>query len=183
MRTINIGTQVKLTNSCKHRLRLTRAKVLLCVTSLAVPLVSTAVVKAQCKMFDEIISAYSKARQTSGSTGRKRGTARQRKPQVVADAPDVPVPNAFKFDEFSKIAGCDMKARLDNFAIQLQNAPTAAGSIVTYSVPTNGRNYGRDLAARARDYLVQVRGIDASRIVTIDGGQRNNLTTQLWISR
>jgi hypothetical protein len=36
-------------------------------------------------------------------------------------------------------------------------------------------------AARAKEYLVKVRGIDARRIVTIDGGHREDLTVELYI--
>src|SRR6266566_2277311 len=34
---------------------------------------------------------------------------------------------------------------------------------------------------RAKDYLVNTRGIDAGRIVTIDGGCRSDLSVELWI--
>jgi hypothetical protein len=35
-------------------------------------------------------------------------------------------------------------------------------------------------AKRAQDYLVKVRGIDSSRIVTIDGGRRDRLEVELY---
>jgi hypothetical protein len=39
---------------------------------------------------------------------------------------------ARKFDEFSDIQSSDLMARLDNFAIQLQNEPTVKGFILVY---------------------------------------------------
>ena len=173
-----------------HRPRFTAVRVVLSVTSLIVSLFPTAIVKAQCDALSAIMSAYSRARQASGPRRQSKGTRRQRKvtkpqPEPVVDAPDVAIlrGHAQKWDEFGNIRGCDMKARLDNFAIQLQNEPSSTGYIATYSVPVNGRNFGEDLAERAKDYLVNTRGIEASRIATVNGGQRNELTTQLWIAR
>ncbi|HJT66320.1 MAG TPA: hypothetical protein VJ749_07700, partial [Pyrinomonadaceae bacterium] len=34
---------------------------------------------------------------------------------------------------------------------------------------------------RAKDYLVNTRGIEAGRITVVDGGCRSDLTVQLWI--
>ncbi|HST51145.1 MAG TPA: hypothetical protein VLJ61_10860, partial [Pyrinomonadaceae bacterium] len=34
---------------------------------------------------------------------------------------------------------------------------------------------------RAKDYLVTTRGIDASRVVTVDGGYKEDLTVELWV--
>jgi len=36
-------------------------------------------------------------------------------------------------------------------------------------------------AQRAKDYLVNTRGIDAGRLVTVDGGCRSDLSVELWI--
>jgi len=44
-----------------------------------------------------------------------------------------------KFDEFPDIARNDEKARLDNFAIELQNDPTATAYVVVYP-GRNGRS-------------------------------------------
>ena len=43
-----------------------------------------------------------------------------------------PAPKARKFDEYGNIRFNDEKARLDNFAIQLQNEPTSQGYIIGY---------------------------------------------------
>jgi hypothetical protein len=90
----------------------------------------------------------------------------------------LPNPNR-KFDEYGNIRFNDEKARLDNFAIQLQNEPTAQGYIIGYgSCGTEGQTR----ANRAKDYLVNTRGIDGGRLVVVDGGCLPELLVQLWIS-
>lgn len=84
-----------------------------------------------------------------------------------------------KFDEYGNIRFNDEKARLDNFAVQLQNEPSATGYIIGYG---NCDAQGMTRANRAKDYLVNTRGIDASRITTVDGGCLPDLQVQLWIS-
>jgi hypothetical protein len=83
-----------------------------------------------------------------------------------------------KFDEYGNIRFNDEKARLDNFAIQLQNEPTSRGAIVGYG---SCDAEGMTRANRAKDYLVNTRGIDAGRIDVIDGGCLPELQVQLWI--
>jgi hypothetical protein len=86
-----------------------------------------------------------------------------------------------KFDEFPNIKFDDEKARLDNFAIQLQNEPGSRGYILVYSGPRDRAGDAQKRADRARDYLVITRGLDANRIVTILGGQRTAQTVELWL--
>ena len=83
-----------------------------------------------------------------------------------------------KFDEYGNIRFNDEKARLDNYAIQLQNDPGAEGYIIAYGTCAGE---GQTRADRAKNYLVNTRGIDAARITTIDGGCRADLTVELWI--
>ncbi len=83
-----------------------------------------------------------------------------------------------KFDEYGDIRFNDEKARLDNYAIQLQNEPGSQGYIIAYG---NCAGAAQARADRAKDYLVNTRGIDAGRLVTIDGGCRSDLTVELWV--
>jgi K319-like protein len=83
-----------------------------------------------------------------------------------------------KFDEYGNIRFNDEKARLDNYAIQLQNDPTSTGLILVYG-SCEGEAQSR--GDRAKDYLVNTRGIEAGRITVVDGGCRSDLTVQLWI--
>jgi hypothetical protein len=85
---------------------------------------------------------------------------------------------ATKFDEYGNIKFNDEKARLDNYAIQLQNQPGTTATIIAYG-SCAGEAQAR--ADRAKDYLVNTRGIEAGRITTVDGGCRSDLTVQLWI--
>ncbi len=87
-------------------------------------------------------------------------------------------PLAVKFDEYGNIRFNDEKARLDNYAIQLQNQPGSTATIIAYG-SCEGEAQAR--ADRAKDYLVNTRGIEAGRITTVDGGCRSDLTVQLWI--
>jgi hypothetical protein len=86
-----------------------------------------------------------------------------------------------KYDEYGNIRFNDEKARLDNYAIELQNNPGAQGYIIAYGGRVGRAGEAQRRADRARDYLVNTRGIDSSRIVTVDGGYREELTVQLWI--
>jgi hypothetical protein len=92
--------------------------------------------------------------------------------------PVKPVAVARKFDEYGNIRFNDEKARLDNYAIALQNEPTAQGTIIAYGTCDEE---GQKRAQRAKDYLVNTRGIDAGRIVVVDGGCMPELKVELWI--
>ena len=83
-----------------------------------------------------------------------------------------------KFDEYGNIRFNDEKARLDNYAIRLQQAPTDAATIIVYGSCAGEAQQRGD---RAKDYLVNTRGIEAGRITVVDGGCRADLTVQLWI--
>src|SRR5207245_8103011 len=83
-----------------------------------------------------------------------------------------------KFDEYGNIRFNDEKARLDNYAIQLQNEPTATGYIIVYGSCTGE---GMTRGNRAKDYLVNTRGIDGSRITVIDGGCMPDLKVELSV--
>ena len=86
--------------------------------------------------------------------------------------------NPTKFDEYGDIRFNDEKARLDNYAIQLQNQTGSQGYIIAYGT-CEGQGQAR--ADRAKNYLVNTRGIEATRITTIDGGCRADLAVELWI--
>ncbi len=83
-----------------------------------------------------------------------------------------------KFDEYADLRFNDEKARLDNFAIQLQQEPGTQGYYVIFG-SCDGEADQR--SARAVDYLVNNRGIDRSRITVVNGGCRETLTVELWL--
>jgi hypothetical protein len=99
---------------------------------------------------------------------------------AIISTPPPPV-TPRRFDEFPSIAFDDDKARLDNLAIELQNNPGATGYIIVYSGRASTPARADQLGARARTYLVQTRGIDANRVVVINGGFRETNAFELWL--
>ena len=93
----------------------------------------------------------------------------------------IEAPTPFQFDTYGNIPRNDVKARLDNFANALQENPGAQGYIIAYGGRRGPAGEAQRRADFARDYLVNTRGIDAGRLVTIDGGFREEATTELWI--
>ena len=86
--------------------------------------------------------------------------------------------------EFDVCCSCsfdDQKARLDNLAIELQNDPSTTSYVIAYAGRTSRAGQADRLLARARDYLVQKRGVDQSRIVTLNGGFREEDCVELWV--
>lgn len=94
----------------------------------------------------------------------------------------LPVPvECRKFDEYPAIAYNDEKARLDNYAIGLQNDPAATAYIIVYPGQRGRANDVQRQTNRAVDYLVNSRGINAQRIVTVVGPTRDVLMVDLWL--
>ena len=92
---------------------------------------------------------------------------------------------ARKFDEFTRVGGCDHSARLDNFAIQLQTEPEMIGYVIAYGPEGEASGTGNFRLRVSLDYLVNSRGIDPQRIKTIYGGRYKDLeesVSELWIA-
>ena len=105
--------------------------------------------------------------------------------ECAADcAVSVPLPRLIsrKFDEFPDIARNDEKARLDNYGIELQNDPTATAYVIVYPGKSGKRGEVQQHANRIVEYLVNSRGLDKSRIVTLVGPTRDHLYVELWIT-
>jgi len=86
--------------------------------------------------------------------------------------------------EFDTCCSCsydDLKARLDNLAVELQNDPTTTTYVFAYGGRTSVVGQADRLLVRARDYLVTQRGIDASRIILVNGGYREEDCVEVWI--
>jgi hypothetical protein len=96
----------------------------------------------------------------------------------------IPVPRIVsrKFDEFPDIQRNDEKARLDNFVIEMQNDPKATGYVVIYPGRGGKRGDVQHHASRIVEYIVNSRGIDQHRIVTLVGSPRNELFVELWVT-
>lgn len=88
---------------------------------------------------------------------------------------------AQKYDEFGAINLEDEWARLDNFAIGLQNDPMATGYIIIYGGRKSKKGYAAATIKRMKTYLVRQRRMDAARLKTIDGGLREDPSGELWL--
>jgi hypothetical protein len=105
--------------------------------------------------------------------------------ECAADcAVSIPLPKIMgeRFDDFGDLARNDEKARLDNFAIALQNDPTATGYVIVYPGTASKRRDVQDHFGRVIEYLVASRQIDQNRIKTIEGRKRDQLHVELWIA-
>lgn len=84
-------------------------------------------------------------------------------------------PVAQQVDEFGNIANDDVRGRLDNYFVQLQNDPSAQGYIITYG---SARDVQRR-EALIRNHI-KFRNFDASRITFVRGGNTGELRTVLF---
>lgn len=90
-------------------------------------------------------------------------------------------PEARKLDEYGKIALKDENARLDNYVIELNTDPTSQGYIIAYGGRASRAGDAKKMADRAKSYLVKTRGLEAQRIMAVDGGFREEPLIELWI--
>lgn len=86
-----------------------------------------------------------------------------------------PLPKPVPIDEFGPLANDDVRNRLDQFFIELQNNPNDTGYIINYGPP-------RLVAARERLIRnhITFRRFDPSRIVIVNGGEEPEIRTSLW---
>jgi hypothetical protein len=77
------------------------------------------------------------------------------------------VPTSSEFDRFEAVPNDEVKARVDNFYIALNNDPSAAGYII---------NYGTDKEVAKREKqirdAIKFRNYDASRVTFVRGGDK-----------
>ena len=74
------------------------------------------------------------------------------------------------------------KTRLGGLADELRNDPAAQGYLICYGGRRSRRDEARRRCERAQGYLsTHFRGIDALRLVTVDGGFRERPTVELWL--
>lgn len=86
-----------------------------------------------------------------------------------------------EFDECDNCTYDDQKARLDNLAVELQNDPSTRAYIIAYGGRYSPISQVEVLMKRARDYIVEQRGIDASRLAIVNGGFREGDSVELWV--
>jgi hypothetical protein len=93
----------------------------------------------------------------------------------------------YPFDRFGNIRFYDAQARLDNFVIQLfalkEKEPQWRGYIVVYA---GRRSYIGEAQYKAncfKNYLVRVRKMDPASLFAADGGFREEMEVNLYLSR
>lgn len=86
-----------------------------------------------------------------------------------------------KFDEYGNLAITEEHKRLDGFALMLQNEANTQGFIIAYAGRRARAGEAQARAERAKNYLVNTRHIESARIVTVDGGYREELTVELFV--
>ena len=92
-----------------------------------------------------------------------------------------PAPAARLIDSFGEIYISDLKSRLDNFAVELQNAPDARGVIAVYGAKHKFPGWPVRRAKMSANFLAFSRGLDASRVSVINGGLRDDTLFELWV--
>jgi hypothetical protein len=86
-----------------------------------------------------------------------------------------------KIDEYEELNTDDEAARLDVLVERLSKDPDVRGCILSYSRPGLERgSYLRRIYGIAR-YLTESRGIEANRILLVDGGYKDSSATELWL--
>ena len=94
----------------------------------------------------------------------------------------VPAPReGTRFDVYPNVNFNNEKARLDNFAVALQNDPNARGYIVVYGSRRGRPDEASRRGERGRAYLTNERGIGSERVVVLTGGPQEQLRVELWI--
>jgi hypothetical protein len=86
-----------------------------------------------------------------------------------------------QFDVCCSCSRDDLKARLDNLGVELQNDPTATTYVIAYGGRTSRVGQADVLGAFARNYLATDRGVDQSRITVVNGGFREEDCVEMWI--
>jgi hypothetical protein len=103
--------------------------------------------------------------------------------QALTNVARIPLPSR-EGREFDVCCGCsfnDQKARLDNLAVELQNDPSSTAYIFGYGGRTSRIGQADRLTSRAKDYLVNNRGLDPARVVMVNGGFREEDCVEMWI--
>ncbi|HYJ87446.1 MAG TPA: hypothetical protein VEW46_15395 [Pyrinomonadaceae bacterium] len=90
-----------------------------------------------------------------------------------ATAPTTP------FDEYGEIAWEDEKARLDNFAIQLQRESDLIGYVLVYDAVGGCAGEAQARAIRAKKYVVEHRGVSWNKVIWRQEGYQAKIHTVL----
>lgn len=85
-----------------------------------------------------------------------------------------------KFDEWNDLVFSDEKARLDNISIVWREESRNIIYLVIYAGKTACVGEAKARGIRAKNHLIK-RKVSADKIVWIDGGWKDEVTTEVWI--
>jgi hypothetical protein len=84
-------------------------------------------------------------------------------------------------DTYGDLAFNLEKERLLSLATEMRHAPDSQGYIIAYGGRCGAEGQAQERAERAKEWLINEHGIDASHIVVIDGGYRETPATEIFI--
>ena len=70
---------------------------------------------------------------------------------------------------------------LEDFLKELAKEPTSKAYVIAYGGREDNPGKANRFALRAKAYMVEARGIDPLRIITVDGGRKEDFVVELWI--
>jgi hypothetical protein len=88
------------------------------------------------------------------------------------------------FDSYGQRIADDAGGHVDNFAIQLENESDKFGLIVCYGPSGDGSGTANYILKMIHDYLVNARGIDSSRLQTLNAGRFKDpfdVSVEFWL--
>jgi hypothetical protein len=91
----------------------------------------------------------------------------------------VPTPIVDPFDHYGNVSWENEMARLDNYAIAIENDPRMVAEIAVFGDKNGCSLNAQRRALRAKNYLVQRRGIDPNRIIWRDLGYLDE--QEVWL--
>ena len=91
-------------------------------------------------------------------------------------APVAPRPTAVPVDEYGPLKDDDVKARIDNFYIQLNNQPNAKGYIIIYGTPAQIKKQKAQIMK-----AITFRKYDPTRVTFVDGPNNGEQKVKLWL--
>lgn len=90
-------------------------------------------------------------------------------------------PKSILFASYVEIPRSDEVKQLNQYSRGLRANKTAQGYIICYGGRYSTEDVAQERADRAKQYLINIRGVDADRIVTVEGGYKEEPTTELWL--
>lgn len=94
--------------------------------------------------------------------------------------PPPPPPEPSKFKAFGSFKEGGDNIALDGFAAELREQPWSQAYVIAYAGRKSRAGEAQARAERARDYLMSKHGMEEGRVVTIDGGYREEPTLELF---